>query len=221
MTWIGTRITRFLPFVAATLAVASCSIAPPPDGSVVDDNPTTPVPDCTQSVECGAGEACRGGECVAVEGPPCAAEPDCVLGEECANGVCAAIDADIEYWAEVQNELAPVADGGEIPVFRGLQGGLHTLVTVRATGYAATKATLTVQILLEENGVEVAAHRPIPVTLVPFEDSIMEACAVLVVFDIKSLSFLEGKSAAITLTLADDDANLSSLVQRVVLVGVE
>ena len=49
----------------------------------------------------------------------------------------------------------------------------------------------------------------------------MEAREVLVVFDIKSLGFLEGKSAVITLTLADDDANLSSLVQRVVLVGVE
>ena len=220
MTWTRTRITRFLPLVAAALAVASCSIAPPPDAPSVDDSPTTPVPDCTQSIECGASEACRGGECVAVDGPPCAVEPDCVLGEECANGVCAAIDADIEYWAEVNDELAPVVDGGEIPVYRGLQGGLHTLVTVRATGYAALKATLTLGIALEEDDFEVAAPRPIPITLVPFEDSVMEAREVLVVFDIKSLSFLEGKSAVITLTLADD-ANLSSLVQRVVLVGVE
>jgi Cys-rich repeat protein len=64
--------------------VCSC-----PAGTVASGNSCVPPAGCASDAECGAGQVCQGGSCVAAPPPPeCVTDNDCDNNEVCQAGTC-------------------------------------------------------------------------------------------------------------------------------------
>ena len=152
----------------------------------------------------------------------CAVESDCALGQSCTGAVCKASDAaDVEYWAGFGDSAAAVEDGGEVPAYRGLQGGSHTRITLRTLGFSTSQgAEAIIAITDRETGEVLAPERSIQISILnDLNDGIGEAEHLFVPF-ISSILFpseVEGKEGlvSITITSAVDSAITAALVQRV------
>ncbi len=147
----------------------------------------------------------------------CDAEADCALGESCTDGVCVATsDADLQYLVLLNGQTAAVADGGDIPVFRGVQGGIHTLLTLRAVGIPTMAVTDSViEFTLASTG---AAAGPIAVPNLFFSDldgGVGEAVDVFVTLDLSADIVGQDGLVTITVTSQDDPPVTATLVQRI------
>ena len=192
-------------------------------GATQDDTPR-----CAAIDDCPGGQTCSGGVCVA-EGTgsesSCINEPDCALGESCSTGVCVSSDgSDVQYWAVVGLSYGPVADGGNVNVHRGFQGGVHTFVSVRTTGFApGASALLTIGIILVEDGRVLVTPRALPTAFSDLGGGVNEAQGIFTRLENTLPGELDRKQAIVTLTVADiEDGSISaSLTQTVTLIEVE
>jgi beta-glucosidase-like glycosyl hydrolase len=77
------KIAHWLPLTALCLSsVAACS-----GGGGGDD----PTPQCQGHLECGAGQFCPAGSCVALPAGECRKDADCAAGQGCVADVCQAV----------------------------------------------------------------------------------------------------------------------------------
>ena len=176
---------------------------------------------CVSDAGCTSGMVCDGGTCVVDGQDTCQTEPDCALGDQCDDTVCVTAEGpDLQYLADFDGVTEPVAEGGNVPVERGLQGGLHTFVTLRTTGFDPdTTVSFEVGVVMVDDGSEAIATRTIDVFLTEIEAGVTEAADIFVRFDVFVPGELHRREAIITMTVTDavDASVTASLVQNVVL----
>ena len=157
-----------------------------------------------------------GGDC-----PTCQTEPDCALGERCDGTVCVTTEGpDLQYLADIDGVTEPVGDGASVPVERGLQGGLHTFVTLRTTGFGPdATVSFEVGVVMVDDGSEAIATRTIDVFFTEIDAGVTEAADIFVRFDVFVPGELHRREAIVTMTVTDaiDPSVTASLVQNVVL----
>lgn len=149
----------------------------------------------------------------------CASDDDCQDGLACQAGQCVAAQAaSIEYLVEFDAVSAPVADGDPIPVFQGFQGGTHTFVTIRATGFTPNgDATLTVGITAVNSGAALSTTRDLPIRFSLGSDGVNVAEDIFLTFDSSSVDELVGVIGLVSLTVTDNaDPSISASLSRTV-----
>lgn len=70
----------------------------------------------------------------------------CTMDQPDPNDALPAPTVEIGFTDDVTGVYTPIADGGEIPLFSGLQGGRHIFVTFRATGFEAVGGSAAVEL---------------------------------------------------------------------------
>jgi len=207
---------------------------------VCEDNRCVHEDACEADADCSDGEGCRNtlcapalcggdGDCpedlvciqgqCAMEGTgTCATEPDCELGETCSDGLCMATDdPDIQYWVRTgAAEPGPVPEGGTIPFFSGFQGGMHTFVTIRATGFPADAFTSVVISITDiESGTMIVSERTYPATFTEVAPGVNELEDLFVIFSRTPAGGPDGAEVEVNITVTDgDDSSITaSLVQ--------
>ncbi len=155
----------------------------------------------------------------------CLTSVDCPLGETSADDVCVLADGPtIEYRVDTATGSTPVPPGGDIPVFRGFQGGIHTFMTIRAAGFEPGSPVLfTVAIALTPGGSVVATERTLNVVLTETPEGFNEAAGLFIPFDNATAAGLDGRDAVVSMTMTDpDDASRSASLEatvRLVVIG--
>ncbi len=152
-------------------------------------------------------------------GVVCQTEPDCALGQACDGGFCTTSnDPDIQYLADSDGIIAPVEEGGTVPVYRGFQGGQHTYLTIRATGFESeSAATLDVQMVLVEDGSNAIDPQTLEIVFSEIEPGVTEAAEIFV----RTTGFASGqlhrKDAIVTITVTDVvDPSITASVEQTV-----
>ena len=160
----------------------------------VDPPPPPPIHLCNADSECDDALVCSQGECIAPQ------------------------PASIEYWAVVGTISGAVTDGGEIPLFRGFQGGAHTFMTVRAEGFTPDgAATMTVGMTRDIDGSTLVTTRNLPIRFTLGEDGINAAESIFVTFDRVQVPFLAGAVGTVSITVTDDASpSISASITRTV-----
>lgn len=122
---------------------------------------------------------------------------------EPGGGVDASLEIGTGTW-----RFEPIADGQEIPLVRGAQGGWHVWVSLRAAGMVSTNATLDIEIQPADESRE-AQRAAIDVRLDPPEDdgtrSLLGWPAIL-----EDPSCSVGELLRVRATLTDDAGNVVS-----------
>lgn len=183
-----------------------------------------PEPECEDDRDCAAGRTCTQGSCTPEGGTTCSNQPDCALGEECLDGFCRPADGpDLEYWAMVEGQYAPVAEGGVMPVERGLQGGVHTFLSFRAVGFApGTQFSLTVGVTRNDTGAVAGTERTVPAVFREVAPGVLEAQGIFYRLDQALPGELLNVPGTLTVVLTDfnDPSRSATLVQQVTLAEV-
>lgn len=212
--WIGLAGAFLLP----------CAGCVPPGGDNANTNPNDNEPACVVDEDCAEGQVCTTGECVTPVAA-CDTQPDCVLGQNCVDGACAdAAGPDVEYGQANSGAYAKVAEGGEVQVFHGSQGGIHTFLSMRFSGFPEeTTFSFVRRIVLTDSGEEILPEATIPLNFVSqLEDGTYE---VLDYFEflVGVPGDADGREATVTITVFDrDDPSVSATIeQTVVLVEVD
>lgn len=233
----------FVPPVRSCNADSDC-----PDGNDCTSGECVAIGGCNNDGDCGTGEICRDGECVAEgscdddtdcsddeicqdgqcatpTGELCEFEADCGLGFNCTNGQCStALAADVQYLVTTGANANIVAEGGDAPVFQGFQGGSHTFVTLRTTGFAPNAFVIfSSEIILEADGRIVSSRQTFEVSMTDIGDGVNELRDIFVQFDNATFSEVINQAAVISLSLesVEDSGITASLSQRVVLVEAD
>lgn len=151
-------------------------------------------------------------------------ELECALDVTCVEGACAEQNgADVQLWADADGAYAPISEGGVLPVFRGLQGGMHTFLAFRAVGFDPSfQGLLTVTIARQDNGMALASTQTTLVLFTEIELGLSEVQNVFRLFDGSVFGQIDGVVATITITIEDvaDARTTATLTQAVLLVEV-
>ena len=155
------------------------------------------------------------------DGEACMSEPDCELGENCTDGACVATtEPDIQYWAVVDLMFGPVADGGTIEVEQGPQGGIHTFVSILATGFEPNELLLySAEVRLAETN-EIIGQPPSQQFLSSeIAEGINEIQGIFLRLTGANPGEVDGREGIVTLELSsvNDPTRTASVTQRVVL----
>lgn len=148
---------------------------------------------------------------------PCDMEADCALGESCTGGSCAASsDPDIQLWALIDGLGVTVTDGGDIPVFRGVQGGIHTILTIRSVGLPTDAITDSeIEITLASTGGAAGAITMPNLFFSDLGDGVGEAEDIFITLNAALDLVGQDGMVSITVTSRDEPPVSASLVQRV------
>ena len=123
----------------------------------------------------------------------------------------------------MQGGTLSVTEGGELPVRLGFQGGVHTFVSVRTTGFpSAASALFSIEITLDD-GTTIVSPRTLTQLFTDVGNGVNEAQGVFTRFDGAVPGDLDGRSGVISLTVTDpeDESISASLTQTVQLIEAE
>jgi hypothetical protein len=194
-------------------------------GEVCVEGACVPEPECDDDRDCAADEICAQGLCIPGGGTACANQPDCVLGEECREGFCQPADGpDLEYWAAVGGQYAPVVEGGILPIERGFQGGVHTFLSFRAVGFdPGSQFSLTIGVTRDDTAAVVGTERTVPAVFTELPLGMLEAQGIFYRLDQALPGQLLDVPGTLTVRLTDfnDPTRSATLVQRVSLAEVD
>ncbi|MHC5112002.1 MAG: hypothetical protein ACYTHJ_19235 [Planctomycetota bacterium] len=200
----------------STLLVAGC----PGTGTNGDD-----PPECQTDTDCAESEVCTNGSCVEDMSVECTTQPQCALGTECVDGACETVDgADLQYLVTTDGVSEVVMEGDQAPVFRGFQGGVHTFVTIRMTGFQPEEnIVFTISITRAEDGSNLATERTF--SSVPTTDigsGVNEAVDLFIAFDLAGPGDLIDVPAVVDINVSSADETVSaSVTAGVVLTEVD
>ncbi len=212
------------------MLMIGCAPQPPPPSDGDGHEPECTVddscdrPGCTGDAECEQGEGCRGGECVPVE---CASDGDCMPNEVCVAFSCVASSeptVEIGFTDLESGTYRVITDGQVMPLFTGLQGGIHILVTLRATGFPISEdGTVDVRVtqvltLVQTGDVLNDFPDTIPIEFTEIEENRIERESRFIFLD-ALLGDIDGQTVMLsfTLTAPEDDSIFASITQTVVL----
>ena len=194
-------------------------------GEVCAEGACVAEPECEDDRDCAAGETCAQGSCIPEGGTACSNQPDCALGEECMGGFCQPADGpNVQYWAAVTEQYAPVAEGGTLPIERGFQGGVHTFLSFRAVGFEpGTQFSLTVGVTRNDTGAVVGTERTVPAVFREVSPGVLEAQGIFYRLDQALPGQLLNVPGTLTVRLTDfnDPTRSATLVQQVSLAEVD
>lgn len=111
-----------------------------------------------------------------------------------------------------------------MPVHLGFQGGVHTFVTVRTTGFpSAATASFSIEITLEEDGTAIVSRRTLATAFNEITPGVNEAQDIFIRFENAGPDDLDGLEAVLFLSVTDleDESVSASLTQTVLLAEMD
>lgn len=202
---------------------AECTVDEDCDEGEVCTDGVCEIAPCETDDDCAEGETCEDGTCVEQTGTPCETEADCELGESCTDGLCAPTTAaDVQLGKgvpvdtaedpcnvddDVERTYETLPEGGSLPVCTLGQGGIHTFISFRVTGFSLEQSlSYRRSMTYVDDGSEVLPESTIPLNpffLTELEGGVIEG------FDV--FDFLlgvpgdaDGREAILNVEIIDD-----------------